>query len=99
MQKVNPIKLRKIGGAGLAVVDYARTGPYFGSDGFCVPLDKASDTRVGMSKLGSYYERMPDGSNTIFPKADGGRTQVQLVIHTGSVNYTHTNERQCVLQL
>jgi hypothetical protein len=84
---VNPIKLRKIGGAGLAVVDYARTGPYFGSDGFCVPLDKASDTRVGMSKLGSYYERMPDGSNTIFPKADGGRTQVHYYSVTTIYTY------------
>lgn len=69
-----PVKLRKIGGAGLAVVDKPTTGPYFGADGFCVPLDK-NDEKRGESKLGSYYERLPN-SNSIFAPSEGGRTQL-----------------------
>ncbi|CAN0334956.1 unnamed protein product, partial [Ectocarpus fasciculatus] len=45
------MKLRKIGGAGLAVWDKPECGPLFGSDGFGVGMQKGSE-RMGRSKLG-----------------------------------------------
>ncbi|CAM9233130.1 unnamed protein product [Chrysoparadoxa australica] len=69
------IKLRKIGGAGLAQWDRPETGPFFGSDGLTIPLQAGSERR-GTSKLGSYYERLPNGDNTLFSKADGGAAEL-----------------------
>ncbi|KAL7579600.1 hypothetical protein ACA910_007965 [Epithemia clementina (nom. ined.)] len=68
------IKLRKVGGAGLAQLDYPESGPSFGADSLVIPLAKGNP-KLARSKLGSYYERMPDGSNSLFGK---GIAQVQL---------------------
>ncbi|CAN0061715.1 unnamed protein product [Ascophyllum nodosum] len=65
------VKLRKIGGAGLAVWDRPECGPLFGSEGFGVGLQQGSE-RLGRSKLGSYYERLPGGVNSIFSPGDSG---------------------------
>ncbi|CAB1098757.1 unnamed protein product [Ectocarpus sp. CCAP 1310/34] len=67
------MKLRKIGGAGLAVWDKPECGPLFGSDGFGVGMQKGSE-RMGRSKLGSYYERLPAayGGSSIFAPGDNG---------------------------
>jgi len=65
-------KLRKVGGPGLAQLDYPESGPRFGSDGLVMPLD---GSRTARSKLGSYYERMPDGSNSLF---GSGKAQVRM---------------------
>eukprot|EP00752_Nemacystus_decipiens_P009521 g8510.t1 len=69
------MKLRKIGGAGLAVWDKPECGPLFGSDGFGVGLQKGSE-RLGRSKLGSYYERLPAayGGSSLFAPGDNGGT-------------------------
>ncbi|CAM9194692.1 unnamed protein product [Phaeothamnion confervicola] len=64
-------KLRKVGGAGLAVIDTPENGPQFGSDGFCARMERDREKMAG-SKLGSYYERMPDGTKFIFAAAEGG---------------------------
>mmetsp|Transcript_15949 Transcript_15949/g.43921 ORF Transcript_15949/g.43921 Transcript_15949/m.43921 type:complete len:314 (+) Transcript_15949:83-1024(+) len=66
------VKLRKVGGAGLAQLDNPENGPSFGADSLIIPLGK-SDPKMARSKLGSYYERFPDGSNSLF-----GKPQVQL---------------------
>ena len=62
-------KLRKVGGAGLAQMDDPETGPRFGADSLVIPLQTAGDNpRLARSKLGSYYERFPDGTNSVFGK-------------------------------
>lgn len=66
------IKLRKVGGPGLAQMDYPESGPSFGADSLVIPLGK-DNPRMARSKLGSYYERFADGENSLF-----GKPQVQL---------------------
>jgi len=66
-------KLRKVGGAGMAQMDNPEIGPCFGADSLVIPLNQASaNPKLARSKLGSYYERFPDGTNTIF----GGKDSV-----------------------
>ena len=61
------IKLQKVGGPGLAQMDMPENGPSFGADSLVIPL--ADDNpRLARSKLGSYYERLPDGTNSLFGK-------------------------------
>lgn len=66
------VKLRKVGGAALAVVDQPDTGPRFGADGLVIMLrppgaeDGGSQDRKASSKLGSYYEKRPSGEKTLF---------------------------------
>lgn len=66
-------KLRKVGGAGLAQMDMPETGPSFGADSLVIPFN-GDNPRVARSKLGSYYERFDDGTNTLF----GDASSVQL---------------------
>ena len=61
-------KLRKVGGAGMAQMDNPENGPCFGADSLVIPLNTKSNPRMARSKLGSYYERFPDGTNSIFGK-------------------------------
>jgi len=51
-----PTKLQKVGGKGLSVVDNPEDGPKFGMDSLIVKLE----SRTVNSKLGNYYERMPE---------------------------------------
>lgn len=61
------IKLQKVGGPGLAQMDMPENGPSFGADSLVIPL--ADDNpQLARSKLGSYYERLPDGTNSLFGK-------------------------------
>jgi len=64
------VKLRKIGGAGLATIDEPETGPRFGSDGFIVGMNPGSE-RVATTKLGPYYEVMPSSARSIFAPGEG----------------------------
>jgi len=41
------------------------SGPSFGADSLVIPLAK-DNPKVARSKLGSYYERFPDGTNSLF---------------------------------
>jgi len=47
-----PIKLQKMGGAGLATIDEPETGPRFGAEGLSIPMDPGSE-RIARSKLGN----------------------------------------------
>lgn len=67
-------KLRKVGGPGLAQLDYPESGPSFGADSLVIPLAK-TNPKIARSKLGSYYERFLDGTNSLFGK---GVSQVEL---------------------
>ena len=58
-------KLRKCGGAALAQLDEPDSGPKFGADSLIIPLAK-EEPKLARSKLGSYYERFPNGDNSLF---------------------------------
>lgn len=74
------VKLRKVGRGAMAVIDTPEDGPTFGADAFVVPLRPpraawAADERdrLARSKLGSYYERLPDGRNHLFAPTESGK--------------------------
>lgn len=73
------IKLRKVGGPGLAQMDLPESGPSFSPDALVIPLGK--DGRVARSKLGSYYERLPDGTNSLFGKDSNVQLRDLKVYH------------------
>lgn len=60
-----PTKLAKISGAGLAQIDDG-TGPKFGAEGLTIPLLSPNNKMV-RSKLGLYYEKLPNGGNSLCP--------------------------------
>eukprot|EP00667_Euglena_gracilis_P001722 EG_transcript_1721 len=55
------IKLPKIDGGSNAILDEPGQGPRWGPDGLMINLDK----HMAKSRLGTYYERMPDGSRSV----------------------------------
>eukprot|EP00250_Pteridium_aquilinum_P028399 c37087_g1_i1 orf=654-1448(-) len=76
-----PVVLRKVGGSGAALFDYARGGPQFGADGLLIgpPLApvmggfSGPDTNSGVgvltqgkSRLGLSYAKRTDGKDSIF---------------------------------
>ncbi len=75
------IKLRKVGGPGMAQKDLPETGPCFGADGLVIPLSN-DNPRQARSKPGSYYERMPDGGSTLF-KNEGAVQLKDLKVYHG----------------
>mmetsp|Transcript_8125 Transcript_8125/g.15297 ORF Transcript_8125/g.15297 Transcript_8125/m.15297 type:complete len:322 (-) Transcript_8125:71-1036(-) len=60
-------KLQKVGGPGLAQLDNPETAVSFGADSLVIPLAE-DNPKLARSKLGSYYERFPDGTNSLFGK-------------------------------
>jgi len=74
------IKLRKVGGPGLAQMDLPESGPSFSPDALVIPLGKENG-RVARSKLGSYYERLPDGTNSLFGKDSSVQLRDLKVYH------------------
>mmetsp|Transcript_8059 Transcript_8059/g.13350 ORF Transcript_8059/g.13350 Transcript_8059/m.13350 type:complete len:339 (+) Transcript_8059:93-1109(+) len=74
------IKLRKVGGPGLAQMDLPESGPSFSPDALVIPLGK--EGKLARSKLGSYYERLPDGTNSLFGK-DGSVQLRDLKVYHG----------------
>jgi hypothetical protein len=70
------VKLRKIGGGGFAVGnDNEQSGIFFGPDSLVIPLDSRKSAR---SKLGAYYETLPDEGRSLF--AFGGRKGGEVVL-------------------
>jgi TLD len=67
--KKRPIKLQKIGGA---------NGAQFGAEGLTIPLGKLGKSispQKVYSKLGLYYENLPDGKRSLLP---GGKPEDEL---------------------
>jgi hypothetical protein len=77
-----PSKLRKVGGPSLAQQDLPEIGPSFGADSLVIPFAKDSP-KVARSKLGSYYERFPDGTNTLFGKRGASVQLKDLKVYHG----------------
>lgn len=74
-------KLQKVGGPGLAQIDMPETAVSFGADSLVIPLSE-ENPRQARSKLGSYYERFPDGSNSLFGK-DASIQLKELKVYQG----------------
>lgn len=60
-------KLQKCGGPSMAQIDNPESAVSFGADSLVIPL-ALDDPKLARSKLGSYYERFEDGTNTLFGK-------------------------------
>jgi len=73
-------KLQKVGGPGLAQLDNPETGVSFGADSLVIPLAE-DNPRLARSKLGSYYERFPDGTNSLFGKESNVQLKSLKVYH------------------
>lgn len=73
-------KLQKVGGPGLAQMDMPEAGPSFGADSLVIPLSK-SNPKLARSKLGSYFERFEDGTNSLFGKDASVQLRELKVFH------------------
>ncbi|KAK9805308.1 hypothetical protein WJX73_000164 [Symbiochloris irregularis] len=77
------IKLPKVGGPGLAVIDDPDRGPKFGAEGLSIPLQPRDSPRAVQCRLGTFYHKMPDGSRSLFP--EGSATElVQLKVYVAT---------------
>jgi hypothetical protein len=73
-----PIKLPKVGGASIAVVDKPDAGIAFGAEGlkFLLP----GKERIVKCRLGTFYAKTPDGGKSLFaPGEDIKGTQVESI--------------------
>ena len=77
---VRPIKLAKIGGAGLAQIDDG-SGPKFGSEGLTIPLQSPKNKMV-RSKLGLYYEKITLETTENPPKINGPKPGITQEINS-----------------
>lgn len=75
-------KLRKVGGAGMAQMDNPECGPCFGADSLVIPLSR-DNPKLARSKLGSYYERFADGTNSVFGKDMASVQLTDLKVYHG----------------
>lgn len=78
---VNGIKLPKVGGAGLALVDRPGTAIQFGAEGLTIPLDASGrqggnpfGAKLAKCRLGTYYARLPAAEVSSGRGAPGGRS-------------------------
>ena len=55
-------------------------GPSFGADSLVIPFLK-DNKKMARSKLGSYYERFEDGTNTLFKKGASVQLKDLKVYH------------------
>eukprot|EP01038_Epipyxis_sp_PR26KG_P005559 gene5559-7681_t len=80
--KQRPVKLSKIAGAGMAQIDDG-SGPKFGMEGLTIPLGKTKPVTRARSKLGLYYERLPNGVNSLFLNGGGEDELSELKVYVG----------------
>lgn len=76
LSRRNAIKLPKVGGAGLALIDRPGVAIQFGAEGLIIPLsprDGASE-RMAKCRLGTYYARIPSTLSESEGAAPGGRS-------------------------
>ena len=52
------------------------------SDALVIPMQANNNPRAARSKLGSYYERLPDGTNSLFGK-DASVQLRELKVYNG----------------
>jgi hypothetical protein len=61
---VRPVKLPKVGGPSLAVMDQPNSGVKFGAEG--LGLLSPGKERLARSRLGTFYAKLPDGGRSLF---------------------------------
>lgn len=66
----------------MAQLDNPENGPSFGADSLVIPLGKEKP-RLARSKLGSYYERFEDGTNSLFGKGTATAQLKDLKVYHG----------------
>ena len=76
-----PVKLAKISGAGLAQIDDG-SGPKFGAEGLTIPLQSPNNKLV-RSKLALYYEKLPNGDNSLLPQNRKEDELVECKVYVG----------------
>eukprot|EP00977_Amphora_coffeiformis_P003470 scaffold640_cov166-Amphora_coffeaeformis.AAC.6 len=59
-----------------------KEGPSFGADSLVIPLGKGNP-KMARSKLGSYYERFEDGTNSLFGKGRAAVLLTDLKVYHG----------------
>ena len=70
LSKRDTIKLPKVGGAGLALVDRPGVAMQFGAEGLTIPRSSSRDgggpgsQRLAKSRLGTYYAKIPFSSRS-----------------------------------
>jgi len=69
------VKVPKVGGSGMAIIDEQGGGPCWGPDGLKIDLEK----RVARSRLGSYYAKLPNGDRTLFSDKEGQTARLTAV--------------------
>jgi hypothetical protein len=73
----DPMKLEKVGGASMAVLDKEGMGPQFGPDGLKILLQASGGKeRTAQSRLGSYYAKLPGGGRSLFADSDNWKAAV-----------------------
>jgi len=72
------VKLRKVGGAGMACVDLPELGISFGAEGLVVPLRLESPKKARV-KLGPYYARMPGTESKSFLRNSAPAVQLETL--------------------
>ena len=92
------VKLCKVGGADFAVGnDNQESGIYFGPDGLIIPLaakpygyPMIENNKMARSRLGSYYEKLPNSGKSVFAFGSGDRngrlegTLTEVLVFTGA---------------
>jgi hypothetical protein len=76
------LKVPKVGGAGMGVVDMPDKGCLFGAEGLSMPFI-VENPRVARCKLGPYYARTPAGANSIFTGGAGAVELSSLRVYVG----------------
>ena len=79
----NFVKLPKVGGAGMGVVDKPEQGPMFGAEGLCVPM-RAENPRLARCKLGPYYARMKGGRGSMLRDGEPGSMVKRMTVYVGN---------------
>ena len=85
LSKRDAIKLPKVGGAGLALVDRPGVAIQFGAEGLTIPLSSSSSRdggsggvsgseRLAKCRLGTYYAKIPSSKSSQERAAPGGRS-------------------------
>lgn len=65
------IKLPKIGGPSMAVVDRVTGGIQFGAEGLTIDLGTTGkDPKLAKCRLGTYYSRTPDRGRSLFAEGE-----------------------------
>lgn len=72
-KKKRPIKLPKVGGPSLAVVDRPDNGIQFGAEGLKIPLIDGQE-KVVKCRLGTFYSNLPNGCRSLFSSTDSPKS-------------------------